>query len=83
MGKFLYTENEVNIKIEAKIEGQSSRTEDLVKTVAESYRLALSKNGYTLVEYHPSKYKFPFIYTNPNGKRFKTSLEHAKVMFTA
>lgn len=83
VGNITFSPGDAKITINAKIPGVKSQTEELIESYAKIHGLVLQKNGRRLVEYHPRKYKMPFIYVDTDGKRYQTSLDRAKQLFAA
>ncbi len=84
VGNMRFSPSEATIKIVAKTEGATDANLDLVARMAKLHGVASTeRNGWALVEYHPKKRKYPFIATNPEGKRWKFSPEQAQNRFGA
>ena len=85
-GNTTYSAGAVELKVSVKIAGgvtlKEEKIEKALSMMMQMYNLQQLKNGRKLVGYDTRKPKFPFIYEE-NGKRFKTSSDHAKVLFAA
>jgi len=70
-----YGKTETTFKIKAQIEGTTSRADLEFDRACEWNDIDATvkgRKGETLVEYHPRKHKYPFIYTTVRGARYKT-----------
>ena len=70
-----YGKTETTFKIKAQIDGTTSRADTQFEQAC-SYNdidaTVKGAKGQTLVEFHPRKHKYPFIYTTVRGARYKT-----------
>lgn len=82
LGTMRFSDAEVEVKIKASIKGAVTRTDLNLQRMIAAYNLVAEKNGARLVRYDTKKPKYPFIYEK-NGKMFKTTAEHAKLLFAA
>ena len=72
---------ETTFKIVATVDGFKSNKESNLELYAKMDGIDHTKTGYkgeNIVEYHPRKRKYPYIYTSRSGKRFKGSADHMK-----
>ena len=81
LGSCSYDSGQATFKLEVKVDGVETREQKALKMYAQLDGLDLEKKHphYTLVEYHPKKRQYPYIYTDsrrPNV-RFKGSTEWA------
>ncbi len=84
IGNMRFDETKVDIKLTAETEGQAEVKTELVEEMAKLHGLAsTSKDGYTLVDFHHTKPKYPFIATKPNGGRIKMTPDQARLRFGA
>ena len=70
-----YGKTETTFKIKAQIEGTTSHADLEFDFACKTNGISKTKKGakgQTLVEYHPRKHKYPFIYTTIRGARYKT-----------
>ena len=82
IGGMRFSDAEVTVKVSAKVKGARTLTDAILQSRVEALGLVMEKNGSKLVRYDTKKHKFPFIYEK-NGKLYKTSVEHAKLLFAA
>lgn len=82
VGNMKFSQNEVEIKVSAKIKGAKTFKDTMLESRVKALGLVMEKNGCKLVRYDSKKYKMPFIYEK-GGKLFKTSEDHAKFLFAA
>ena len=81
LGSCLYSSGEATFKLELIVEGAETREQKALTMYAKFDGLDLDKKHpyYTLVEYHPKKRQYPYIYTDsrkPNS-RFKNTTDWA------
>lgn len=82
-GNASFNDAECTFKLNIKIPGATTREESMLEMYMSMDGLQRrGKNGGELIEYHTRKPKFPYIYVL-NGKRYKTSRAHAKMLFAA
>ena len=70
-----YGKTETTFKIIAKVDGATSRADAEFARACKWNDIDVTekgRKGETLVEYHPRKHKYPFIYTTVRGARYKT-----------
>ena len=70
-----YGKTETTFKIKAQIEGTTSHADMEMDYACKRHAIdptVKGAKGQTLVEYHPRKHKYPFIYTTVRGARYKT-----------
>jgi len=82
VGSMKFAAAEVEIKVSAKIKGARTLKDSLLEARVKTLGLVMEKNGARLVRYDTKKYKMPYIYEK-GGKLFKTTEEHAKILFAA
>ena len=82
IGGMRFSDAEVTVKVSAKVKGARTLTDAILQSRVDALGLVMEKNGSKLVRYDTKKHKFPFIYEK-NGKLYKTSVEHAKLLFAA
>ena len=82
VGRMTFSESDVEIKVSAKVKGATSFSDIVLESRVKALGLVMEKNGAKLVRYDTKKYKMPFIYEK-GGKLFKTTEEHAKILFAA
>ncbi len=71
-----YGTHETTFKIVANIKGTQSSKESHLEMFAKIDGIDISKTGHkgeTILEYHPRKRKYPYIYASRSGKRYKGS----------
>ena len=71
-----YGDTETTFKILANIKGVKSSKESNLDIFAKMDGIDPSKTGHkgeTILEYHPRKRKYPYIYASRSGKRYKGS----------
>ena len=81
LGSCSYDSGQATFKLEVKVEGAETREQKALTMYAKFDGLDLDKKHpyYTLVEYHPKKSQYPYIYTDsrkPNS-RFKNTTDWA------
>ncbi len=82
IGKITYNAAECTVPLKVKIKGAAPEKTMLGRVMIEFGLQENSTMGkYKLVDYRPRQYKFPFIYQDAQGRRFKTTEEHARIMF--
>lgn len=76
-----YSEHNFEAKINAKITGAKSISDNILETVMNTYNLQKTGiDGRHLIGYNKRSYKYPFVYEQ-NGKKFKCSVESASKYF--
>ena len=81
IGTIRFGLNDAKMQIETKVKGAVSREDRVVSNLIASYNLKeVGRNGERLVGYNSRAYAYPVIYSR-GGKRYKTSLENAKLIF--
>lgn len=85
VGNMRFSSAEVEIKVKAKIEGEKTRSESLVETIAKANGLKLKNaQGDMLVEYNSRAYKMPYVFKcGKTGKLFKCDVRGVKLRFAA
>lgn len=84
VGGMRFSDTECTVKVVAKTAGNGAHVADLLSMEAKFHGIASTqRNGWTLVDFHPKKHKYPFIATNENGSRYKLSISQAKMRFGA
>ena len=82
VGNMRFSATECTIKVVAKTAGNAVKAAIEVEWQAKRHGLASTeRDGWTLVDFHPKKRKYPFIATNENGSRYKLSISQAKMRF--
>ena len=82
IGNMRFSETAVDIKVTATTAGEAEVKTDLVESMAKLHGVAsTSKDGFTLVDFHSKKPKYPFIATKPGGGRIKMTPEQARLRF--
>lgn len=82
VGSMKFSSAEVEIKVTAKIQGAKTFKDTILESRVKTLGLVMEKNGARLVRYDTKKFKFPFIYEK-GGKLYKTTEDHARLMFAA
>ena len=81
LGNIKFSEGEFEAKMKAKINGAVTRTETLLMSQMKYLNLQESgMSGRKLVGYNSRAHAYPFVYEQA-GKRFKCSVEMAKMYF--
>jgi hypothetical protein len=81
IGTIRFTSSDAKIQIETKVKGAVSREDRVISNLIASYGLKeIGRNGEKLVSYNSRAHRYPVIYSH-DGKKYKTSLEHMKVLF--
>lgn len=84
VGNMRFTETSADIKITAETAGETAVIDDLVRHKADLHGVAsLKKDGWTLVDFHSKKPKYPFIALDPAGRRMKLTPDQARLRFGA
>lgn len=85
VGNMKFSENEVEIKVKAKIVGAKSFTNVILESRVAALGLKLKNAlGDELVDYNTKAYKMPFVYLNArDGKRYKCDERTAQLRFAA
>lgn len=85
VGNMRFSDAEVTIKVEAKIKGKTTRTDQILEMMMKSNNLkATNSNGDQLTGYNSRAKAYPFQYTcGTTGKRFKCSTDQAKYKFSS
>jgi uncharacterized protein YejL (UPF0352 family) len=85
VGNMKFSENEVEIKVKAKVKGAKTFTNTILESRVAALGIKMkNRAGDELVDYNTKAYKMPFVYLNArDGKRYKTSEEGAKMRFAA
>lgn len=83
LGKITYSNEEFNMKLEAKVDGAKTLDDKMLDLQIASYNLNLtSKCGnYKLVGYRQRASKSPYIIADKQGKQFICSLSHVQRNF--
>jgi hypothetical protein len=86
VGNIKFSENDCKITVEAKIAGKQTAAEKrgnaILQSIVASRGLQMKNaQGFELVDYMPRRWKMPFIYTMPNGKRYKCDETQAIALF--
>ena len=82
-GNASYSDSKVNIRVSATNAASIRENGHRLGFYADQNKIAslTSDDGWTLVDYHPRKPKYPFIATNPQGGRYKLSVRQAQRRF--
>lgn len=82
VGNMRFTDNEVEIKVKAKIKGKKTMSDRQLELAAHSAGIKnlVNKTGDKLVGYSPRAHRYPFIYER-NGRKYKCSEFHARTLF--
>lgn len=85
IGNMRFTENEVEIKVNAKINGAKTLSNVILETRVAALGVKMeNKLGDRLVDYKTRSYKYPFVYVSgADGKRYKASTESVRMRFAA
>jgi hypothetical protein len=85
VGNMKFSENEVEIKVTAKVKGAKTFTNVILETRAAALGLKLkNKFGDELVDYNTRAHKMPFVYRKAeDGKLYKCDERMAKMRFAA
>ena len=82
IGSMRFNDSEVTIKVVAKTEGNAQVRLDRVANMARIHGVgSMVKDGWSLVDYHSKKPKYPFIATGANGKEYKLTIAQAHARF--
>ena len=85
VGNMRFSDAEVDIKVKAKIKGATTRTDMMLISIMNAYKLKqTASNGDTLVQYDSRSYKYPFVFRKAaDGKLYKIDERMAKIRFAA
>jgi hypothetical protein len=82
LGTITFNDDEFSVKLVSKIKSESGIS-SMLESVMNIYNLQVSSPcGKTLVEYHKSSYKYPFVFKDIDGKLYKCNVQQAKMYFT-
>lgn len=81
VGRCTYEPSLATFKVEAKIKGGETFADQALQSYAKTFGLALKKNGRILEEYNTRRHKYPFVYRDVDGKRYKCSPIQARALF--
>lgn len=82
LGRITFNSAEVSVKLEAKVRGTETIEDRQLKREMAFHGLNKNgKNGEVLTGYNSRRYKYPFSYTDGNGRRMKAQLTYAKILF--
>lgn len=82
VGSCRFDDHEATFQVKVETEGGAAVKDALLEAAMRRHGVrSKTANGYTLVDFHPNKPKYPFIYTGPQGGRYKTSPEGARQRF--
>ena len=77
-----YSAAEVAIKVQGKLKGVKTSTDQMFERKVQEYGLKLiGPKGETLTGYKSSRPKYPFSYTTVRGALYKCTVDQAKVIF--
>jgi hypothetical protein len=81
IGTIRFSGAEARMQIEAKVKGAVTKEDRTVENLIVKYNLReVSAGGEKLVGYNARAHRYPIIYAR-GGKKYKTSLDHAKFLF--
>jgi hypothetical protein len=81
IGTIRFSGADARMQIEAKVKGAVTKEDRAIENLISKYNLReVSANGAKLVGYNARAHRYPIIYSH-GGKRYKTSLDHAKFLF--
>ena len=85
VGNMRFSDAEVTIKVEAKIKGATTRTDQILEMMMKTNGLkATNSNGDQLTGYNSRAKAYPFQYTcGTTGKKYKCSTQQAKFKFSS
>lgn len=85
VGNMKFSSTEVEIKVNAKVNGAKTFSDTILESRAASLGLKLkNQNGDILVDYNTRAHKMPFVYIDArDGKRYKCDELMAKLRFAA
>jgi len=84
VGNMKFSDVEVTIKVEAKVKGAKTVSNEILESRANVLGLKMkNKAGDELVDYNTRAYKMPFVYKTADGKRYKTDENGAMLRFGA
>lgn len=79
LGNCRYTSNEATFKLIAKTNGALVQEQAMLDAALKREGIeSKTGNGYTVVDYHPRKRKYPFIVEGPKGGRWKMTASQVK-----
>ena len=83
VGNMSFSSAEVNIKVSAKVKGAVTMTDLMLQSAAKDLGITKFENakGDKLVEYNSRSHKYPFVYSQADGKMYKCDGVQAKRLF--
>ena len=82
LGTITFSDDDFSVKLTSKIQTKSGIS-SILESAMNIYNLQVSSPcGKTLVDYHKSSYKYPFVFRDIDGKKYKCSASQAKMYFT-
>ena len=82
VGNMRFSDAEVDIKVNAKVQGAKTRTDAMLEMIVKNEGLKMTNTrGDRLVAYKSRSPKYPFVYESRDGKRYKTTTAQAKMLF--
>ena len=71
VGNCRFDATEATFKLGVKVKGGKTRADLELEHAVKLNKWAMSKGGYTIVGYRPSNWKYPYLFTGPQGGRYK------------
>lgn len=82
IGTIRFSAADARMQLEVKVKGAVTSEDRKLQNFIAAHNLQESnKSGAKLVGYNPRAHRYPIIYSH-GGKRYKTSVDHAKFLFS-